>query len=128
MLEMATDERGFTLAELLITLAILAILAGIVLSNLVGMIGGVRSQAAGQELDIVQAAFDTLIAETQAITISEHLSGGGVSVGASTVITCYMEDGTIVVVPADDYFLRLRGDSTGKYIWTSDGFVGQASY
>jgi prepilin-type N-terminal cleavage/methylation domain-containing protein len=128
MFEITCNEWGFTLAELLIVLAILAIVAGIVLFNLAGITGGARSDAAGQELGIVQAAFDALMTETEAITISEYLAGGGVSVGPSTVITCHKEDGTIIAVPADGYYLRLRGASTGRYSWDSEGFVRQASY
>ena len=128
MLKRMRNDCGFTLAELLIVLAILAILAAIVSVNLAGITGGARSDAAGQELNIVQAAFDTLMTETEAVTISEYLASGVVSVGPSTVIICYKEDGTTTAVPAGDYYLRLRGNSTGKYTWDSEGSVGQVSF
>ena len=125
---MRSSEHSFTLVELLLVLVILTILVGIVAASLVGTTGGARETAAGEELDIVQTAFDTLMAEVGAVTISEYLTSGGVSVGPSTVITCYKHDGTTITIPTGDYYLRLRGTSTGKYTWDSEGFVGQASY
>ena len=122
------NGRGFTPAELLVVLAILASLVSMVAPNLAAMTGGARSQAAEEELDIVQSAFDTLIIEVGAITVAENLASGGVSIGPSTVITCYKHDGTTIEVPTGDHYLRLRTTSEGEYTWDREGLVRQASY
>jgi prepilin-type N-terminal cleavage/methylation domain-containing protein len=121
-------ESGFTLVELLVILAIIALILGIVTSNLAGISGGARSRAASGELHIIQSAFDTMMIEVGAITISECLIPGGVSVGPSTVITCYRHDGTPISLPTDRCHLRLHTTSTGKYTWDNEGLVIQASY
>ena len=120
-------ELGFTLLELLLVLFILILIIGIVASNLTGISGGARSKAAGEELRVVQKAFDTMMTEVRAITISECLIPGGESVGPSTAITGYRRDGTHIVLPGH-YYLRLRTNSTGRYTWGSEGFVNQTSY
>jgi type II secretory pathway pseudopilin PulG len=122
------SERGFTVVELVVILFITAILVGIVVSGLAGIAGAARSKAAAEELDIVQSAFDTLMIEVGAITVSENLVSGGLAVGSSTLITCYRHDGTTVYIPTGDYYLRLRTNSSGKYTWDSEGFVRQVSY
>jgi prepilin-type N-terminal cleavage/methylation domain-containing protein len=121
-------ESGFTLVELLVALFIVGLLLGIVAPNLTGLTGGARSKAAREELLVVQKAFDTIMAEVGAVTISECLTPGGISVGPSMVITAYRHDGTYISLPAGRYYLRLRTASTGKYTWDSEGFVSQTSY
>ena len=128
MFKRIRGERGFTLVELLVVLAILAILIAVVVPNLAGQTGGTRAKAASEELHIVQSAFDVLMAEVPAVTISEYSTGGGISVGPSTVITCYEYDGTTITIPTGDFYLRLRGNSTGKYTWDSEGSVSQVSF
>jgi type II secretory pathway pseudopilin PulG len=122
------SESGFTPVELLVVLFIMALILGIVVPNLAGIAGWTRSKAAARELRIVQSAFDTMMAEARAVTISECLIPGGVSVGPSTVITCYRHDGTQITLPTNRYYLRLHTASTGKYTWDDEGFVSQTSY
>ena len=122
------NECGYTLVELLLVLAILGILMNIVASSLAGITGGATSKAAATELQIVQSAFDTLMVEVGAITVSENLTSGGVTVSPSTVIACYGQGGVVINVPTSDYYLRLRMSSNGKYTWDSEGLVSQASY
>jgi type II secretory pathway pseudopilin PulG len=122
------SESGFTLVELLVILLIIALILGVVVPNLAGISGWARSKAATRELRIVQSAFDTMMAEVRAITISECLLPGGVPVGPSTAITCYRHDGTQMALPTHGYCLRLHTASTGKYTWDDEGFVSQTSY
>jgi len=125
MFKRIRGERGFTLVELLVVLAILAILIAIVVPNLAGITGGAKKTAAGTELSTVQSAMDTLMTETQAVTVSP---GDNTTVGPSTAITCYKYDGNSITTPTTDYWLRLRTTSTGKYSWTNAGTVTQNSY
>ena len=55
-------EGGFTLVELLIVVAIPAILVAVVMANFTGLLSGVQTNAAAAELDIVQTAVDVKMA------------------------------------------------------------------
>jgi len=55
-------EAGFTLVELLIVVAILAVLAAVVVPNFTGLLGGSQTTAADAEKIIVQTAVDAKMA------------------------------------------------------------------
>jgi prepilin-type N-terminal cleavage/methylation domain-containing protein len=60
-------EKGFTLVELLIVFTLLAVLAAILIPNVGSLIGYGHTQAAAEELAIVQTAMDSMMAvESQA--------------------------------------------------------------
>jgi type IV pilus assembly protein PilA len=77
-----SGEEGFTLVELLIVLAILAVLVAVVLPNFTGLLGGAKTTASDAELVIVQTAVDAKMAQdgvstTDAVDDTNDMSDTG---------------------------------------------------
>ncbi len=134
MFKRMRSEAGFTLAELLVALAIVAILAAIVVPNLAGLTGGAKADAACAELSVVQTAMDTLMSENEAVSVDARTTAA--EVGPYTQVTYWfvtaMKIGPVSevseVYASDTATLRLRTTSTGTYTWDKTGTVTQESY
>ena len=102
-------EEGFTLVELLVTIAILAVLFGIVTLTLSGV--GSDAEAAVQvaECAVVQSAADIYLAADTSHTITARVSGSAAVIAAG-------EAGF-----ADAYIRDLPTSYT--YYWDADGTV-----
>ena len=105
-----SGEQGFTLVELLIVLAILAVLVAVVLPNFTGLLGSSQTTAASAEKTIVQTAVDAKMAAGNMAT--------------TTAITTATNDMTTFGL----YPTYMRGTTTkGTYTCDSTGKVAQAT-
>ena len=73
------NSKGFTLVELLIVFALLAVLAAIVIPNVTGFAGYGQTQGAAAELSIVQTAMDSMMAENALTSVTATLGTDNMS-------------------------------------------------
>ncbi|HJX13743.1 MAG TPA: type II secretion system protein [Dehalococcoidales bacterium] len=64
------NERGFTLVELLVVFALLAILSAIVIPNAATFVGYGQNEGASTELSIVQTGVDTMMAHQKISSVN----------------------------------------------------------
>jgi len=102
-----SGEEGFTLVELLIVLAILAVLVAVVLPNFTGLLGGAKDTASDAELVIVQTAVDA------------KMAAGGVSITDAVANTNNMDTGGFELYPN---YMR-SSTTSGYYSCDTTGLV-----
>ena len=132
MFKRIRSERGFTLVELLVVLAVLAILIAIVVPNLAGITGGARRSAAETELDTVQSAMDSMMSKFEAVSVTPQGGAGArILLDAELVLTRIVGYDAVNEVdtlgPITETWL-LRTSTHGTYTWTETGQVYQATY
>jgi len=132
MFKRIRNERGFTLVELLVVLAIMAILIAIVVPNLAGLTGGAKAKAAQSELDIVQTAMDTMLAQYEALTVEAKASPGAQLNPVETikiwVVSYYDPTSGNEETEQSTGELKLRSKTNGEYWWDESGRVTQSEY
>ncbi|MFC1956494.1 type II secretion system protein [Chloroflexota bacterium] len=119
-------EKGLTLIELVVVVAILGILAAIIVPNVASWIGEGKDEAARTELYDVQLAMTAVMAKANISTVTE-LAGPGTDDlrGYPTGVTADL-DGT----PPDDdldmsYYLIDPTSDTYTYAWDARGKISQ---
>ena len=111
-------QKGFTLMELLIVVAILGVLAAVVIPRFTGLIGEGESEAASTELEVVQTAMTACMAAAGDGTVTAQSSA--VQLGPdSTSYPAGLDSGSIA---------NYLQTSTGwTYTWTDTGVVTQVA-
>jgi len=105
-------NKGFTLVELLIVIAIVGVLAGVVIPRVTQFIGAGEAEAAKAELVSVQLAMDTMMVDKGLITV------GAVTTATNDMSAFPGSPGTAL------YQEYLRSDKTkGTYSCTDTGAV-----
>ena len=105
-----SGEQGFTLVELLIVLAILAVLVAVVLPNFTGLLSGSKTTAAKAELNIVQTAVDARMA-AESLTAYPTVTAPSNDMATFGLYPTYMRGAT----------------TTQKYTVVGNGTVTQAT-
>jgi prepilin-type N-terminal cleavage/methylation domain-containing protein len=136
------NQNGFTLIELLVVISILGILAAVVTMSMVGITSVAQKRAAATELQTVQVAMDTMLAD-QGVDQSKSCDGApGTAAAASSDMTkfpsaaAYQLDNTQSPprpIPSHDivslYPYYLHEQTThGTYICTGVGQISQVAY
>ena len=98
-------EGGFTLVELLVTIAILGVLFGIVTLTLSGVGDDAQQAVCDTETFLVQSAIDVYLAADTTNTVADLAPAAKI---------------TGTAPPVDAYTNYLRGTTTGTYTITSN--------
>ncbi len=103
-------EEGFTLVELLVTIAILAVLFGIVTLTLSGVGSDAEDAVMVAECAVVQSAADIYLAADTSNTITARLVGASdvIDTGDADFADAYIRD----MPTSYDYYWDANGDVT----------------
>jgi prepilin-type N-terminal cleavage/methylation domain-containing protein len=123
------SQKGFTLIELLVVVSVLGILAAIVTMSLVGITNAAQARAKATELQTVQTAYDTMLADQQVPKGSECQNAGSSSSDMTSWPKGPTDDGNPhgQPVPLAPNYLR-QTHTHGSYHCEGSGQIVQDGY
>jgi len=135
MKRLLRNRHGFTLMEVLVAVAILAILAGIAVPVVVHLRGGAETDAAAAELSNIQAAVDAMmvsrdassLATTSPVTGTKDALCDTSGEATSNMAAFPYSDGDWALCPSSGTKYIRSATTTGTYYVATDGTVTQAS-
>ena len=104
------DEKGFTLVELLVVVAIMAVLIAVAVGSFTGLIGAGTTESKAFEKEAVQTAVDAYMAVQKVTSITARSSAAVIDTSDSDA-------------PFMTYLRSLP--TTYTYTWTTAGVVTQ---
>jgi prepilin-type N-terminal cleavage/methylation domain-containing protein len=117
-MEVRNAQRGFTLVELLVVVGIIVALAAVIFPNVTKFADKGDTGAEAAEIQNVQAAFDTMMAEQNILTVDAQ------NTATDTRVNTWTAEPTGTGAAALSTYLR-NNTTTYWYCWDAAGKVTQ---
>ena len=118
-----SDQRGFTLIEMLVVISILGILAAIVTMSMVGITNQARTNAQKAELQTIQVAMDTMASDQGVATDKVCPAGPFSAPGTNDMSDFPQPTDSSGGVPLWPNYIRIKTTSTQSYYCEKNGTV-----
>ena len=114
------SQAGFTLIEMIVTVGIIALLAAVIIPNVGRFVGTGIQGAKVVELDHVEDAFELMMAETQATSVTPHDNSNSSS---ATSVWTTLPVGGADVLPLTGYLVS--SSTVYFYCYDAAGVVSE---